>query len=215
MASLNKQMISKIRQYAKEEYSKNNDTTHDWDHICFVVNIAKSIARKEGMDEDIVEAGALLHDIGYPRFDEQKEEYLHCDHASISARKSETFLVQLGLDKQTIESIKDTIQFHSGNNITKSKSREAKAVYDADKLDVIGPRGLTRAVIWYVKYEIPDYPIEKIYQRALEDGEKNVLRMQTDTGKALAKKYMSYLDSFKASWESINQNASDSKTISK
>ena len=54
MVSLNKQMISRIRQYAKEEYAKNDDNTHDWAHICSVVNIAKSIARKEGMDVDIV-----------------------------------------------------------------------------------------------------------------------------------------------------------------
>jgi len=196
MSKITKEIIEKIRKFAKNIYDKKAEFTHDWSHICFVVDHAKYIAKKEGMNIKIAEMGALLHDIGYPKFEKHPNIFMYGDHATPSAKKAEKFLKSLKLDKEIINHILDTIKFHSGKNVIKARTPEAKAVYDADKLHNIGPTGIIRIVAWDVKYEHPKASIKELYERAIEAGEKRVKRMQTKTGKKLAKKYLNFTKEF-------------------
>ena len=186
---INQKVIDKTREYAKKFYTKVY-FTHSWNsHVAFVVDKAKYIARKEKMDVKIAEMGALLHDIG--RIKTKPEE----DHAIPSAKIAEPFLKSLKLDKEIIDKILDTIKFHSGTEISKAKTNEAKAVYDADKLNHLGPVGIIRTACWKA-YKNPKTDLDELFFKTVGVGKRRIKRMQTKTGKMLAKKYLDYTKEF-------------------
>lgn len=185
---ITKQTLQKTRKYAKNIYDKS-DYIHNWDnHIEVVVKHAKHIAKKEGMDIDIVEIGALLHDIG--RIDVPLDAK---DHAAPSAIKAEIFLKTLKLDKDIIESIKDTVLFHSAG--MHPKTREALAVYDADKLDHIGPRGMIRDIL-FDHIDDPKLNIHELMEHASKIAENRINNFKTKTGKQLGIRYIDYTKEF-------------------
>ena len=58
-------LIRETENYVKAEMSQN-DSSHDWNHIERVRNLALHIAKKEGLDQEsvlVVELAALLHDL--------------------------------------------------------------------------------------------------------------------------------------------------------
>ena len=195
---INKKIIEKTRKYAKRLYAKSKFVCHDWDHIAFVTNHAKYIAKKEGMDIQIAEMGALLHDFG--RTNEKKG----IEHAVTSAEMAEKYLKSLKLDKEVIKHILDTIRHHSGTNIFNAETREALAVYDADKLSVIHPSGLVPVAIW-IKHEEPKAKSEEVYDLYIKACKKRIKRMQTKTGKILAKKYFNQTKEFRKHYEAMRK----------
>lgn len=54
----------------------NDDITHRVLHVQFVSKIARTIGRELSLNEDLIEAIALGHDIGHPPFGHEGEEYL-------------------------------------------------------------------------------------------------------------------------------------------
>jgi dGTPase len=55
---------------------ENDDITHRVLHVQLVSKIARSIGRSLGLNEDLIEAIALGHDLGHPPFGHEGEEYL-------------------------------------------------------------------------------------------------------------------------------------------
>ena len=51
-------------EFARTLYPAEADSAHDFDHVLRVVVMADRIAQAEGADREIVQAAALLHDIG-------------------------------------------------------------------------------------------------------------------------------------------------------
>ena len=193
---ITKQVIEKTRRFAKKFYTKT-DFIHTWDHTLFVTTHAKHIAKKEKMDVNVVEVGALLHDIG--RVDSGD------DHSKSSAKKAEIFLRSLKIDEDIIKHVVDTIKYHSTSDIHQSKTKEALAVYDGDKLDRTGPRGYSR-VITYKCYKHPEMNIEQLYDATVAIGDRMINTMKTKTGKSLAKKYMKDLKEFRKVYEKTRNN---------
>ena len=60
----------------------------------------------------------------------------------------EEILKENGYDEEKIEKIKHCILAHRYRSEIKPKSREAKILFDADKLDSIGAIGVARAFVW-------------------------------------------------------------------
>jgi len=188
---ITKEIIEKTEKYVKKIYKKKKSKFHSWDsHIEYVVNHARYIAKKEKLNVNIVVMGTLLHDIG-----RNKETRKIKDHGIISAKEAEKYLKKLKIDSKIIDHIKDTIMYHS-DNINLAKTKEALAVYDADKLDRAGPRGFIRYTSIATRYTHPEYEIEDLFKKAKEKGEKTIKRMQTKTGKQLAKKYINFTKEF-------------------
>ncbi len=194
---LTKAIIEKTKKYAKPIYAKS-DGFHMWDHIAFVIYHAKYIARKEGMDVNVAEMGALLHDIA--RMDVPLNSD---DHATPSAKKAEKFLKKLKLDQDIIDNILDTVEHHSRDKILKAKTKEAWAVYEADKLDCIGPRGYSRVIGWDARYKYPKGSFEKIQKSAMKAINKRIKRMKTKTSKTLTKEYLQKMKVFLKEYERI------------
>lgn len=136
---MTKRDLSLIRAYVKEKMA-DEATGHDWFHIERVVKTATLLAKKEkNVDLFIIQAAALLHDIGDWKVNNSKkteEEIL------------EEACKKLEISQQDAESIKNIILNMSfrKNVITKKKlSLEGKIVQDADRLEALGAIGIARA----------------------------------------------------------------------
>jgi HD superfamily phosphodiesterase len=111
---------------------------HDFKHVDRVRHHALAIARAEGFaDLAVVEAAALLHDIGLA-FVEQRSQ-----HAAVGADLAAHFLREHALfAAPEIDAIADAIRCHS--SIAGGGALEA-ILRDADILDLLGAVGILRA----------------------------------------------------------------------
>ena len=117
---------------------------HGWDHTIRVWHCACRLAAAEGADTAVVEYAALLHDIG--RADEIRAQGKTC-HARIGAERVPSLLAALGVaDTGFVEHVAACVRTHRyRQDDSTPATREAKVVYDADKLDSIGAIGIGRA----------------------------------------------------------------------
>lgn len=142
---LNKKIIKKIEEEARK-YFKGASGCHDWSHVERVRSLAIRIARKEKADVPMVEAAALLHDIG--RKEEMRKKGAVC-HAEKGARAARVILGRLGIEKETIDNISHSILAHRYHNSHLVATAEARSLFDADKLDSLGAIGVGR--IFFVR----------------------------------------------------------------
>ena len=209
-------MIQQTIDYVKSEL-KNAEGGHDWWHIYRVWKTAKQIATSEPVDNQIVELGALLHDIADSKF--------HNGDETIGPRKASEFLTSIGVDQKTIDHvilIIQNISFGGGNFEKKFHSSELAVVQDADRLDALGAIGIARTFNYggFKNRAIYDPNIppqlnmtKEEYKRSTAPSinhfyEKLLLlkeRMNTPTGKKMAEQrhqFMeNYLEQFYNEWE--------------
>lgn len=137
-------IYNKVLQEVKEVFI-NFRKSHDWEHTERVLNLCLRIGGKEGADIEVLRFAAILHDIG--REEQDKKKGLVC-HAEIGAEMAKDILVKHNLNSEFIDKVIHCIKTHRfrGKNIPESK--EAKILYDADKLDAIGAIGIGRAFVF-------------------------------------------------------------------
>ena len=109
-------------------------TSHDFFHTQRVYNMAIRIAKKEKADMEIVQAAALLHDIG--RYREEKDSSL-C-HAEESAKLAPKILKRINFPQKKIDAVLHCIRVHRYSKGLKPETKEAKIMQDADRLDALG-----------------------------------------------------------------------------
>ena len=80
------------------------------DHIKYVVKNAIELAKKYGADIEIVELGALLHDIAMPSEFGPREE-----HNIYGAKIADELLTKLNYPQDRKESVKECILRHRGS----------------------------------------------------------------------------------------------------
>lgn len=210
------EIIQKTIAYVKQELA-HAEAGHDWFHIERVYKTALTINEKEQADELVVSLAALLHDIADPKFNNGDE--------SIGPQKAETFLASIGVDKTTIQHVKqimENMSFKNSFDATGFTSLEMQVVQDADRLDAIGAIGIARAFTYggfknRVLYDPAIKPVTEHTKESYKNTtaptinhfyEKLLLlkdRMNTPSGKAMAAKrhefMVSYLEQFFAEWE--------------
>jgi uncharacterized protein len=187
----------------------DRDPVHDFDHVLRVLALARRIGRAEGADKAIVETAVLLHDI------QRADEHDHAmDHAVAAADHAREILNQLDPPPTAafIDAVAHAIAAHRFRNAIAPETLEAKVVFDADKLDAIGAIGVARAYAYsgMVRRKLwgevppgyagdsPDHTAhhEFVYKLArIQD------RMQTETGRALARERHAYMAAFFARLE--------------
>ncbi len=136
--------LLKIKEIAEKEL--NVCSAHDIDHVMRVYNIAMKLAKDENVDEEVIQAAILLHDIWWPR--EINDPTGNTDHAVESAKMALPILEDLWYSKEKIKHIQDCILSHRYRNWIVPKSREAEIVFDADKLDALWAIWTARAFVW-------------------------------------------------------------------
>lgn len=190
---------------------------HDWFHIERVYKNALLIAESEKSDVEIVQLGALLHDIADSKF--------HDGDESIGPKTARTFLESEKVEPTIIDhviAIIENISFKGGKVERQFSSIELDIVQDADRLDAIGAIGIARTFNYggfknralynpeiapnlsmtkdeYKNNEAPT--INHFYEKLLLLKDK----MNTQTGKQIAQdrhRYMEdFLEQFYAEWE--------------
>lgn len=122
-----------------------DDSAHDAEHIYRVLSNALVIAREEsGVDYDILICACLLHDIGRP--DQIRDPSL-C-HAAVGSEKAYRFLLDNGFEREFAVAVRDCIRTHRFRKNDQPESLEAKILFDADKLDVVGAIGIARTLVY-------------------------------------------------------------------
>ncbi|MBN2038508.1 MAG: HD domain-containing protein [Spirochaetes bacterium] len=137
-------LTEKITERAKEFFADSKGS-HDWDHTLRVYNTCMHIGRKENADMEILKIAAILHDIGREHQDKHNGKYCHAEQGAILAKK---LLSEFQMDENKISRIIHCIETHRFRGSLIPESREAKILFDADKLDSIGAVGIGRAFLF-------------------------------------------------------------------
>lgn len=107
-----------------------------WKHAFMVRKFALLLQKQLGGDRDVVEAAALLHDVG-------KKELLAPGHEKISAKLAEKLLSGLGFNKEKINKVVKCIKYQNFRLL------EARILRSADSMALImDPKGQK----WYSKH---------------------------------------------------------------
>ena len=150
---MTKEQYGRIERYMR---SCMDDAAHDVEHIYRVLYGALDIASKErGVDYDILIAACLLHDIARR---EQFEDPTR-DHAVVGGDKAYAFLIGEGFGEDFAERVKACIVTHRFRKSNPPQSLEAKILFDADKLDVVGAMGVARTLVYKGTVNDPLYTI--------------------------------------------------------
>ena len=141
---------------AKTWYS-TDDPVHGLDHILRVYHMAEHLARIEGADLEIVRAAALLHDVdGSEPHDEQGR----ANHHEASASFARSILLTEGWTDARIAAVEHCIRAHRFRNPTEPPGTlEAKILFDADKLDVLGAFGAARTIAYAAQAGQPIFAV--------------------------------------------------------
>ena len=209
-------IIDKTCKFVEDKLS-GDGSGHDWWHIFRVWTLAKKIAVEEKAQIEIVELGALLHDIADWKF--------HDGDDSIGPAIAREFLNNQNVEPNVSDSVVEiisTVSYKGAGVATPMKTLEGKIVQDADRLDAIGALGIARTFAYGgYKNRLIYHPDEKpVLHESYEDYKKNEghtinhfyekllllkERMNTNTGKRIAEgrhKFMqSFLDQFYKEWD--------------
>jgi uncharacterized protein len=152
---------------ARDWYSQA-DPVHDFDHVLRVYRMAERLARAEGGDLEIVRAAALLHDAqgSAPGGVEERANHHHS-----SAEFAAQVLSREGWSQERIAAVQHCIRAHRfRDNSEPPATLEARILFDADKLDVLGAVGAARTIAYAVLDGKPVYAEPS--QHFLDTGEE-------------------------------------------
>ncbi len=175
---VSRSQLNEIKEFVRKRI-EGLDYNHDIEHVERTVKFAEILADNERADKDVCVIAAWLHDIG-----KAKNEEVHGD---IGAMMAKPFLERLGFEVDFIEKVCHAIECHDSASVHKAKTIEAKVIFDADKLQAIGPFGFAREFSHYTvfKGKKPREAFEIVKKKEINRF-KNEL--QTETAKALASK---------------------------
>jgi uncharacterized protein len=196
---------------------ENAESGHDWFHVERVYKNALLIAQNEICNLEIVQLGALLHDIADSKFNNGDE--------TVGPKVAREFLVSQNTSEEIIThviNIIENISFKGGNFENKFTSKELQIVQDADRLDAIGAIGIARTFNYGGFKNRPLYnPDIKPQTNMSKEEYKNSMaptlnhfyekllllkdKMNTETGKKIALERHQFMElfllQFYAEWE--------------
>ena len=134
--------VEKTAAYIREKlaestyYVKNPEAgAYRLEHTYRVARIGAEIARQEGIDEEAMVIGCLLHDLAYSREFVSREDWLN--HGREGAAMARPYLEKLGLAPQFVEEICYGIAIHVDDKADWEGERTplALSIGDADNID--------------------------------------------------------------------------------
>ncbi|CAL5229842.1 g13251 [Coccomyxa viridis] len=210
--------------FVKQELARlGPDASHDWWHVYRVRNLAKSLARQEGLtgkSVHLVEVAALLHDV-------QDWKYSHSENASRASVQA--FLEAQGVSREQKDQILNIIagvgfKDELGSKGKGETSPELACVQDADRLDAVGAIGIARCFTYggYFKRVLHDpavaprsgltkqqYTDKSVQQTTINHFHEKLLKlkdmMKTGAGRRMAEHrhdvMEQFLDEFHREWD--------------
>jgi len=164
-----KDVLKDIRKIAKELFNGARGS-HDWEHTLRVCRLCERIGRAEGVDMDVLLVAAYLHDIG--RSSQDASNGAVC-HAQKGAKMAEPVLDKLPLSENQKENVIHCIRSHRFRGNHSPETKEAKVLFDADKLDAIGAVGVARVFLFAgevgARLHSPKMDIENTMPYSIDD----------------------------------------------
>jgi HD superfamily phosphodiesterase len=165
MEKLSLEQIQKIESFAREVYTMLDDT-HSQDHANKVEKLAIFLASKEGGNPEICRLGGLLH------------QY-HPERAS----EVNSFLIQIHINDSIRRDLVHCVECVELETIHKARTIEAKIVFDADKLQTLGPYGFIREVVYRTRNN--GITFMQAFEEARVLQERVIKNLQTKTARDL------------------------------
>src|SRR5260370_18969954 len=134
-------MLAAMWREVESRFAGYDDLAHGWEHTQRVYHLALRLAEQEHANRFIVGMAALLHDLGRTTKDPTRT------HAERSAILATTLLAPYDLPLDTRYAILHAILAHSYSRGIAPATLEARVLYDADRLDSSGGRGVRRWAI--------------------------------------------------------------------
>ena len=194
---LNEGQMQKIVSFAEERH-RASDFNHALDHIQLTVKLSRYLAGKEDADNEICTVAAYLHDIAKGNSaDQPKDDFAELKkesdgHGAIGAKEAKELLEKLGAPDFFIDQVHYAISQH--DNDSPKMTKEAAVLWDADKLQLVGPLGFARIFAYYMVY------VKKDVFHAIEQAryweEFFLERFCTDTGRSIARNLHQFTEYF-------------------
>lgn len=182
----------------------SDDGSHDLGHFRRVWKMASNFIGEEG-DQEVVLAASYFHDIvNYPKNDPRRSQ-----SSRDAALKASEILERLDFNRDKIPAVCHAIEAHSFSAGIDTKTLEAMAVQDADRMEALGAIGLART--FYVagrmgsqifnsedpfaknrSLDDKKYSVDHFYTKLLKLEET----MKTEAGKQEARKRTQVLSDF-------------------
>jgi uncharacterized protein len=190
---------------------------HDLDHVMRVYHLCLILAgQRDDVDTEVLIPAVLLHDIARAKEDEDNSGEI--DHAVLGAEMAEKILQDLNYDPDLRQEITHCILVHRFRTGHQPESIEAKILFDADKLDIIGATGIARSFMLagqhgerlYHEVSVEEYLKENIGENGrIKDASKHTTnlefelklrkipdRLYTEEAKAIARKRIRFMELF-------------------
>ena len=200
-------LVCRVAQHIKAKFASES-SGHDWHHIHRVWKLARQIGAQEGTNQEVIELGALVHDIADWKF--------HGGDDTVGPREAERLLTEEGASADIIEQVVEivaTISYKGAGVTTGMKSLEGKCVQDADRLDAIGAIGIARCFAYgghagrlmYDPDVLPEMHASAEAYKASKGHSLNHFyeklfllkdRMNTQSGKAMAEKRHRFMEQY-------------------
>lgn len=212
------QLVQNATKFIKEIF-QNDFSGHDFFHSMRVYRTAINIAEAEHADMEVVALAALLHDV-----DDRKLSPMTAEKKENAARFMRSQNVPESEIRQVCQII-DEVSF-KGTDSVRPSTPEGKCVQDADRLDALGAIGIARTFAYGGSHNRTIYDPELPPRTAMNQAqyysskstslnhfyEKLFLlegMMNTETGKAIARKRTQYMqqfvDEFLNEWDGLDK----------
>jgi len=120
-----------------------DDPVHGFDHVLRVLRMAERLGEELGADQEVIRAAALLHDAAGAV---PGPESGRPSHEQASATFAGQILSEEGWSAERVEAVAHCIRAHRFRSLEEPSTLEARILYDADKLDVLGAFGVARTI---------------------------------------------------------------------
>ena len=212
------QLVQNATKFIKAVF-QNDFSGHDFFHSMRVYRTAMKIAEAEHADMQVVALAALLHDV-----DDRKLSPMTAEKKENAARFMRSQNVPESEIRQVCQII-DEVSF-KGTDSVRPSTPEGKCVQDADRLDALGAIGIARTFAYGGSHNRAIYDPELPPRMAMNQAqyysskstslnhfyEKLFLlegMMNTETGKAIARKRTQYMqqfvDEFLNEWDGLDK----------
>jgi uncharacterized protein len=132
------ELIEKIKIKIENQF-KDQEGSHDWQHILRVYNMALHLQKIEGGNREVIELAALLHDISDHKY--------NGGNFDVGWQVARQVIIDFGGTEELADSVAEVVKVVSfkGALVEDTEtSLEGKIVRDADRLDAIGAIGIAR-----------------------------------------------------------------------
>jgi uncharacterized protein len=175
-----------------EIQNENVESIYDYryDHVEFVVNMAKHIAMQVGADMEVVTLASWLHDIAKPGMGGVRK------HGEISAEMAREILLQHDIDEAIIDRVCEVIRKHVGLTLEAPiEPIEAGVLWDADKILKLGAIGFVHFLVNGIKLN-PGTKLDSAahnLRKFIPVAQQIVESMNTSIGREMANKRLQTL----------------------